>query len=344
MFLNEPILKVFELQYKDAFLENWHNAYLHTTGAFEYHVTEGFWMLLETDSHYVTIGFDGVQKYVKPHVFAEDKFECWYNGDEEWIDYKDTLLSGQRIHSVEDKDNHIIIYFDSFNLHLYVYGENEFNLSSGSFGDGVNTMALGSHLLKKCECGGAGELLSDERGDFAVRCKFCHRATYFDMILKYQIDAWNKGDTPCIIDTGRESALEILKTKKEIKYMIVPSQYHEFEMIDNTSCYCSNIMIGFEDTHFLLSSQKISGSLYDFSGIYISDFNREIWCNIIKPIDQFIYIGEEEDCEGRKVLRFNLDDIDFLIEATSFGLSVSLDEAQLHLNWDKVKRKNLFLL
>ena len=62
-------------------------------------------------------------------------------------------------------------------------------------------MVVGNHLLKrKCECGGAGELLVDERNDFAVRCSSCYKSTYFDMILKYQVDSWNLGDTPYVID------------------------------------------------------------------------------------------------------------------------------------------------
>ena len=346
MFCNEPILKVFELQYRDDLLENWQDAYLHTTGEFEYHVTEGYWMLFETENHYITIGYDGVQKYQKPYVFPEGKFEWWYDGDDGWIDYKDTLLSGQRIHSVEEIDDHKVIYFDSCKLHLYVYEENEFNLSRGSFGNGINTMALGGHLLKKCECGGAGELLLDERGDFAVRCKVCHRATYFDMILKNQIDAWNNGDAPCTIDTGRESVIDLFRCK-EIKYLALPSnsslsQFHQFEMIDNISCDCSHVMIGFEDEYFLLSSIRIGRDTYDFSGMHISDYNREIWTNIIKPIEQFYFVGEEEDFEKRKALHFKLDDIDLLVEATTRGLSVYLDETQLYLNRDNIKRKNLF--
>ena len=65
------LFKVFEFQYRDDLLESWQYSYLHTTGTFGYHVTEGDWMLFEIEKHYITIGYDG------------------------WMDYKDTLLSGQ---------------------------------------------------------------------------------------------------------------------------------------------------------------------------------------------------------------------------------------------------------
>ncbi len=344
MILNEPIIKVFVLQYKDAFLQKWHHAYLHTIGAFEYHVTEGYWILVETENYYATIGCDGVKAYKKPYDFPKDKYVWWYDGDEEYTDHVDTLLNGQRIHSIEPCEGHQIVYFDSFELHLYVYGsEDEFNVDLGTFGNGPNVMAVGEHLLgRKCECGGKGELLCDERGDFSVRCRECHRATYFDMILKDQVDAWNNGDTPCVIDTGREMLFDCLNSKKAIKYLALCSGERDFLGIDATSCDCSNIIIAFEEKLFLLSTNKVAGYGYDFTGYNIGEYNREFWVNVITPVDRIYYIGEEVDYEGRKTLRFKLDDIDLLIEAKRFGLSVSLDEAQLHLNWEKTDRKALF--
>ena len=343
MILNEPIIKVFELQYKEELLQDWHNAYLHTTGAFEYHVTEGYWMLLESENYYVTIGYDGVQKYNKPYVFDEAKFEWWYNGDEEWTDYKDTLLEGQKIHSIEAQDGYQTIYFDAFKLDLYVYGsDDEFNANTGTFGDGKNVMAVGSHLLKKCSCGGNAVILCDERSDFAIRCSTCHKATYFDMILKERIDAWITGDSPCIIDTGYETLKNLLTKAKGIRYLALSSGTHDFEMIDKATCGCANIMIAFDESYFLLSSQKIDGYNFDFTGSTISNYNREFWTNVIKPTESILFVREEQDHEGRKILRFRLDDVDLLIEATCWGLSVSLDEAQLLLNGNNIKRQQLF--
>ena len=344
MILNEPIIKVFEMQYKEALLQEWHNEYIHTTGAFEYHVTEGYWLLLESENYYATIGFDGVQTYKKPYVFPTEKFEWWYNGDGEWTDYKDTLLLGQRIHSIEACEDYQIIYFDDFELRLYVYGKNdEFNVGGGTFGDGINVMAVGGHLAKKCKCGSDAELLCDERGDFAVRCSVCHAATYFDMILKDQIEVWNNGDTPCVINTGYEKLMQLLTDKKDIKYLALSSGNQKFEMYDDRSCGCVNIMIAFEDTYFMLSSQKVDSNKYDFTGHTFCDYNRDFWENVIRPTDKISFIKEEEDYEGRKALRFRLDDADLLIEATSWGLSVFLDEVRLHLEVDKIHRKKLFV-
>jgi hypothetical protein len=101
-------------------------------------------------------------------------------------------------------------------------------------------------------------------------------------------------------------------------------------------------MIAFEDTYFMLSSQKVDANKYNFTGSTISDYNRDFWKNVIRPTDKISFIKEEEDYEGRKTLRFRLDDADLLIEATCWGLSVSLDEVRLHLEFDKIHRKKLF--
>lgn len=339
MLLDEPIKNVLELEYKDDYQQDWHNAYLHTIGVFEYHATEGHWLLFETENYYATVGYDGVQTYKKPYTFPIEKFNRWSVSDDEWTDYRETLFVGQKIHSIEQNEDHQSIYFDDFKLNLYIYGESdEFDIYSGTFGDGINVMAIGGHLLKKCECGGKGELLIDERSDFAVRCKRCHKATYFDMILKDQIEAWNTDNTPCIIDTGREALQELLKKKGEIKYIALPTQNSTIEMIDDSCCVCENAVIAFEDTCFMLSWQRVCGNKYDFTGSIVTNYNHDIWSGEIKSADPITFVREEEDFEGRKALRFKLDDVDLLIEAIPQGLAVSLDEIQLLMNRDTIRR------
>ena len=201
MILNEPIINVFELFYNDNFEQEWQNAYLRVTDSFEYHVTEGYWLLFETENFYVTVGYDGVQKYKKPYVFSEEKFEWWYNGDEEWTDYRKTIFEGRIIHSVNPQDCYQEIHFDSFSLKHYTYGENdEFFVNEEWLNNDEKIMAVGSHLLKPCECGGKAELLIDEQSDYAVRCSSCHKQTCFKMILKEQVEAWNNGDSPRFVD------------------------------------------------------------------------------------------------------------------------------------------------
>ena len=342
IFLNEPIIKVLTLQYNNKYEKDWHDECLHTKGAFEYHVTEGYWLLFETENYYATIGHDGLQKYKKPYEFSKEKFYWYCDGDEEWPDYRETFFIGQKIHSIESQEDYQSIYFDNFRLDLYVYGEaDEFNLHSVQFGDGVNVMAVGGHLLKKCECGGNGELLCDEHSDYAVRCNVCHKATYFDMILKDQIEEWNNGDTPCIIHTGLETLKELLATQ-QIKHIALSSKPYGFEEIDNTSCYCSDAIIVFDNALFLLSSKKTNSHCFDFTGSALSDYNKDFWSNIVMPINKISFVGEEEDYEKRKILRFKLDDADLLIAATCDGLSVALDEVQFLLNPNTIRRKFLF--
>ncbi|MBQ3014116.1 MAG: hypothetical protein IJN07_03635 [Clostridia bacterium] len=343
MLLDEPIKCILELGYTSKYHQRWHDAYLHTFGTFEYHVTEGIWLLFETENYYTTIGHDGVQTYKKPYTFPSAKFHYGNVSDDEWTDYRETLFVGQKIHSIEQNADHQSIYFDDFKLNLYIYEESDaFNFSTGTFGNGINIMDVGGHLLKKCKCGGKGELLIDERNDFAVRCQKCHKATYFDAILKDQIEAWNAHDIPCIINTGRETLQELLENKRKIKYIALSTSPHAFEMINDSFCVCENAMICFEDTCFLLSSQQMCRHKFDFSGFICSNYNHHIWSKEIKAADTIAFVREETDFKGRKMLRFKLDDADLLIAADSHGLAVSLDETQLPMNRNRIKRKTLF--
>ncbi len=327
IFLNEPIIKVLTLQYNEQYEKDWHNACLYIQGTFEYHVTEGYWLLLETEKYYVTIGYDGVQKYKKPYEFSKEQFVWWCDSDEEWIAYEETLFVGQKIQSVESQKGYQLIYFDNFKLDLYVYGEtDEFNLNSAQFGDGINVMTVGGHLLKKCKCGGNAELLCDEHSDFAVRCSVCHKATYFDMILQGQIDEWNNGNTPCVIHTGSEKLKMLLSTQK-IKYIALSSEPYRFDIIDKTTCCCSDTIICFEKAFFNVSSRKDKGDIFDFTGSILSDYNRAFWSNVVTPTDSILFIGEL-DYENRKMLHFKLDNTDLYIEATCSGLVVWFDKEQ----------------
>lgn len=203
MLLNEPILSVFELWHTEKYEGKNANSFFQKVGELAFHTTGDCWLVFYTEHFCVTLGCDGVKKYQLPFEFSNDKYEIWELGDEEWISEEETIFSGQRIHFVEEWIKGWRIKFDDFDMKLYTYDEqDDFIDIQEYFKRGwINKMAVGNHLLKrKCECGGSGELLVDERNDFAVRCSSCHKSTYFDMILKYQVDSWNLGDTPCVID------------------------------------------------------------------------------------------------------------------------------------------------
>ncbi len=203
MILNEPILSVDLLRYADKYEKENSDYFLQTIGEFAFHTTEGYALLFITENHFITLGYGGLNIYDLSYEFSEDKYELWGLGDEEWISEEETIFKGQRVISISQEENHKLIKFDSFEMKLYEYDEREeFIDRQEYFKRGwINKMAVGNHLLtRKCECGGNGELLVDERNDFSVRCQNCHKSTYFDMILQYQIDAWNNGDTPIVID------------------------------------------------------------------------------------------------------------------------------------------------
>lgn len=320
MILDEPILKTFVLEYRSELLKDWQDAYLHMTGAFEYHVTEGYWILFESEGHYATVGYDGVKTYEKPYEFPKEKYVWYYDGDEELTDHVDTIFSGQRIHSLRNFGEYKSIIFDSFELNLYVYGENDaFYDGSGTAFDGVSVMAVGSHLLNKCECGGEGELLLDERGDFAARCKRCHKATYFDMELKARIEAWNRGERKCYIDTGREKLTAVLKEGSKIRYLALPPTEEKADILSGKPCRFATLIIALGDSLFLLSTKKSAARSYDFTGLSISNYNPDFYPTRIEPEKRLSFIREEE-LDGRKAIRFDLDGAPLLLEATPNGI------------------------
>ncbi len=203
MIISKPILSVDLLVYTDKYEKEWHDCFLQKVGEFAFHTTEGYALLFITENHFITLGYGGLNIYDLSYEFPEDKYELWGLGDDEWISEEETIFKGQRVISISQEENHKLIKFDSFEMKLYEYDEREeFIDRQEYFKRGwINKMAVGNHLLtRKCECGGNGELLVDERNDFAVRCQNCHKSTCFDMILIDQINSWNNGDTPIVID------------------------------------------------------------------------------------------------------------------------------------------------
>ena len=92
---------------------------------------------------------------------------------------------------------------------------------------------------------------------------------------------------------------------------------------------------------FLLSSQQAGENKFYLTGHELSNYNREFWSNVITPSERLDYCWEEEGFEGRKILRFQLDDTYLLIETAGSDLYVELDKV-LPLFGHTIKRKTLF--
>lgn len=203
MFCDEKIIAVYlgQNEYHDIEGANcWFDIY-HDIA---FHTTEGYRLLLETDSYMISLGADGVsvtnKDEFKPieHEWLE---EYVHNLDDEVIvNFETTLLVDQRILTVDKSDDFYLIQFDDFSLKLYVYelGKMDKTLHKRDHWSYNNVLGFDRFIKTKCPlCGGEGEILLDFVSDYVVRCKSCKKSTYAEMQLRYAIDLWNDGEVQC---------------------------------------------------------------------------------------------------------------------------------------------------
>ncbi len=203
MFCDEKIIAVYlgQNEYHDIEGANcWFDIY-HDIA---FHTTEGYRLLLETDSYMISLGADGVsvtnKVEFKPieHEWLE---EYVHNLDDEVIvNFETTLLVGQRILTVDKNDDFYLIQFDDFSLKLYVYelGKMDKTLHNRDHWSYNNVLGFDRFIKTKCPlCGGEGEILLDFVSDYVVRCKSCKKSTYAEMQLRHAIDHWNDGEVQC---------------------------------------------------------------------------------------------------------------------------------------------------
>jgi hypothetical protein len=169
-----------------------------------FHTTEGYRLLLETDSYMISLGADGVtvtnKDEFKPveHEWLE---EYVHNlEDEVIINFEATLFVDQRILSVDKTEEFYLIQFDDFALKMYVYelGKMDKSLRNRDHWSYNNVLGFDRFIKAKCPlCGGDGEILLDFVSDYVVRCKSCKKSTYAEMQLRHAIDHWNDGEVQC---------------------------------------------------------------------------------------------------------------------------------------------------
>ena len=169
-----------------------------------FHTTEGYRLLLETDSYMISLGADGVT------VTNKDEFKPI---EHEWleeyvhnleagviVEFESTLFVGQRISSVDKNDEFYLIQFDDFSLKMYVYelGKMDKSLRNRDHCSYNNVLGFDRFIKTKCPlCGGEGEILLDFVSDYVVRCKSCKKSTCAEMQIRHAIENWNSGEVGC---------------------------------------------------------------------------------------------------------------------------------------------------
>ncbi len=203
MFCDEKIIAVYlgQNEYHDFDGANcWFDIY-HDIA---FHTTEGYRLLLETDSYMISLGADGVtvtnKDDFKPieHEWLE---EYVHNlEDEVIVNFESTLFVGQRIISVEQENAFYMIQLDDFFLKLYIYELGKMDKTHHNENQWSYNYILGfdRFINSKCPiCGGEGEILLDFVCDYVVRCKSCKKSTYAEMQIRHAIENWNNGEVVC---------------------------------------------------------------------------------------------------------------------------------------------------
>ena len=204
MFCDEPVIRVYlgsreydDLEGANAFLDCYHDL--------AYHVTEGYRMVLETASWFISLDINGATKESK-YSLREHPGECLQDNakvldpdDEPFTGFETTLFVGERLHTVEKANGVYFLIFDDFTFKVIPYELGAMSHSlryknhwSYNFVHGCD------RLLKRiCDCGGSGEILLDFVGDYVVRCQKCKKSTWANMVLQSAINDWNASVVPC---------------------------------------------------------------------------------------------------------------------------------------------------
>jgi len=206
LFCDEPIIAVYtgEREYHDLVGAN---AFFDCYHELAYHVTEGHRMVLETEHYYLSLGADGILKDKKTRAINDYAHEgewlepCIHNDVEPpWIDYESTLLVGERLLQVTEKDGHSLLRFDDFELKVVPHrlGDRSFpSLRNKDHWSYHHVLGAERLITRKCACGGEGTLLLDFVADYVVRCKKCKKSTWAAMNAQVAIEEWNSGQVEC---------------------------------------------------------------------------------------------------------------------------------------------------
>lgn len=325
MFCDEPILHVYQRMYYEDKEQPWHNAVLRLTGSFEYHATEGYWLVFQTVHFVISLGYDGVQVYNNMADFCIDDELLPLSDIEDWTHTEETLFVGERIHSVSREDRCWTVIFDHFSLKLYGYHE-ETVKAIGRYDSDIYDhipLVVGSHLLnRKCACGGEGEIFLDSVSDYLVRCKKCHASTWAEVFLISAIEKWNNGETPIRLDTSAERFFAKVH-EQPIRYIALEDQGLWYAT--EHSCETNRVIIMFDDECFLVASYTIGEYKSSLDFRQCSRHNKNQFSHTITPRSGHIQFLKAKDSMG-ECLYFLMDNTILTIAPFDTYLAIASTE------------------
>lgn len=297
MFCSEPIMHVYQRIYYGEKEQPWHNAILRLTGSFEYHATDGYWLVFQTEHFVISLGHDGVQMYTNMDDFCvEDELDP-LSGIDDWTTTEETLFIGERVHTINGGDGCWDITFDHFALKLYGYKEDTARIVeryTNATSD-YTPLTVGAHLLKrKCTCGGEGEIFLDFVSDYLVRCKNCHASTWAGMCLIDALEDWNSGNTPIQLDTSEE---RFFKKVHESPIRYIALEDRGLWYATEQSCETNRVVFAFDDEFYFVESCP-AGEESFFVFRQCSRYNKSMFSHTIVPHSGHIQFLKANDSLG----------------------------------------------
>lgn len=298
----------------------------------ELRITDGSWLILQTETNYIVIGYDGVHIYSElPFAYPEyDIYKADEYVDDEIIIATETLLfKGEELISVERKERNYILQFSDFQMFLCPM-EIE---SLDYYQDSVDYPIHGfeRYITRKCTCGGTPELMMDNRGDFVIRCNVCHKCTLPPRFeLNKTIDDWNEGGDYEVVDLPIEAFQEY--AGKAVKYIALEKGYNKYDeaLLDSES-----LIIAFEDALFMVATQRIGYDEPGFVYSLLTGYNPETWKERIEATEDepMVFVGEEHEPDHSPVLRFMKGDRPVLATADDGSITIGLSHWGENEEW-----------
>lgn len=302
MFCDEPVIRVYLCQDESITKENPDaNSYFDFIIRLAYHVTEGYYILLETESYMISIGVDGVTKITKA-VFVQ-KESVWmrpgieYEDGERFVSALSTLFCGERLLRVQKAEGNYVASFDDFSLLVVPYSPKGLPWNIDRHDSGcAPLLGFDRHLIRKCECGGEGQVLLDHVNDYVVRCKRCHKSTWANMVLQDAIDDWNSGDTPCEVDVFEDNASEFWSG--QINYFAVSNR--GIYPISAQSCDFEEAIASVGDRLISIQHRHINDEYGTFGFHFLTGYNESVYNMkvVATPEEPITFLEEVREPDG----------------------------------------------
>lgn len=184
--------------------------------------------------------------------------------------------------------------------------------------DYVHAKNYNDLLTRRCTCGGNGEMLCDFVADFVVRCSSCHLSTHAYIDPENAAAHWNAADD--IMSDPLDILLDDINGNLQGEVIAIRLR-DDCEYLTQQSCVFSSAVIEYADKLLFIKADRDCISIDR-----CSDYNREIYCEIISPKegDRIIFDSAVVTKNNQiKCLEFRWNDTYLIIAALKNTLMIS---------------------